>query len=69
MTGTSESRSLVAEDDRENESTAEGTDYENGETDPRPSEAPTEESDHLEDLKDGAGCTEIWEHLSENRDG
>ncbi|WP_281193581.1 hypothetical protein [Halorubrum sp. F4] len=69
MTGTSESRSLVAEDDRENGSTAEGTDHENGETDSTPSEAATEEGDHLEDLKDGAGCTEIWEHLSENRDG
>lgn len=24
---------------------------------------------HLGDLPDGAGCAEIWEHLSENRDG
>lgn len=23
---------------------------------------------HLNDVQDGAGCTEIWEHLSENRD-
>jgi hypothetical protein len=23
--------------------------------------------DHLTELPDGAGCTEIWEHLSENR--
>jgi hypothetical protein len=22
---------------------------------------------HLEDLEDGAGCTEIWEKLSEHR--
>lgn len=22
---------------------------------------------HLEDLEDGAGCTEIWEKLSESR--
>lgn len=22
---------------------------------------------HLQDLEDGAGCTEIWEKLSENR--
>jgi hypothetical protein len=22
---------------------------------------------HLADLSDGAGCTEIWEHLSEQR--
>jgi hypothetical protein len=26
-----------------------------------------EEHDHLRSLDDGAGCTEIWEHLSENR--
>jgi len=24
--------------------------------------------DHLEDVEDGCGCTEIWEHLSENRE-
>lgn len=24
---------------------------------------------HLTDVEDGAGCTEIWERLSENRDG
>jgi|AntRauMinimDraft_4_1070384.scaffolds.fasta_scaffold00252_24 hypothetical protein len=23
---------------------------------------------HLDDVQDGAGCTEIWEHLSEDRD-
>ncbi len=23
---------------------------------------------HLSDLKDGCGCTEIWEHTSESRD-
>lgn len=28
---------------------------------------PAETDDHLDDLADGAGCTEIWEHLSENR--
>lgn len=26
------------------------------------------DSDHLDGLEDGAGCTEIWEHLSERRD-
>jgi hypothetical protein len=25
------------------------------------------DDDHLEDIEDGAGCTEIWEHLSEKR--
>jgi hypothetical protein len=24
---------------------------------------------HLADVPDGAGCTEIWEHLSDERDG
>jgi hypothetical protein len=24
--------------------------------------------EHLKSLDDGAGCTEIWEHLSEGRD-
>jgi len=23
---------------------------------------------HLRDVEEGAGCTEIWEHLSETRD-
>lgn len=26
------------------------------------------ERSHLEDVEDGAGCTEIWEHLSERRE-
>ena len=26
------------------------------------------EDDHLQDVPDGAGCTEIWEHLSDRRD-
>lgn len=25
------------------------------------------DDDHVEELPDGAGCTEIWEHLSERR--
>ncbi|MFB6162880.1 MAG: hypothetical protein ABEJ86_05520 [Halococcoides sp.] len=24
--------------------------------------------DHLEDIEDGCGCAEVWEHLSEERD-
>lgn len=27
-----------------------------------------EESDHLSDIEDICGCTEIWEHLSEQRE-
>ncbi|WP_175424073.1 hypothetical protein [Haladaptatus sp. W1] len=26
------------------------------------------DDDHLKDVPDGAGCTEIWEHLSDDRD-
>lgn len=26
------------------------------------------DASHLDDLEDGAGCTEIWEKLSENRE-
>jgi hypothetical protein len=25
-------------------------------------------ADHLEDVEDGCGCAEIWEHLSDERD-
>jgi hypothetical protein len=33
-------------------------------------EPDAEEADeHLRDLEDGAGCTEIWAHLSEQRAG
>lgn len=28
---------------------------------------PDDDRDHLNDLEDGSGCTEIWEHLSERR--
>jgi hypothetical protein len=35
------------------------------------SDAETDEesaADHLEDIEDGSGCTEIWEQLSEQRE-
>ncbi|WP_224450191.1 hypothetical protein [Haloprofundus salilacus] len=32
-----------------------------------PDETDETDDDHLSDLEDGAGCTEIWEHLSERR--
>jgi hypothetical protein len=35
--------------------------------------APEEEEEidtsHLDDMEDGCGCAEVWEHLSEGRDG
>ncbi|MFD1684059.1 hypothetical protein [Halobellus litoreus] len=31
-------------------------------------EPDAEEYGHLDDLADGAGCTEIWEHLSDSRE-
>jgi hypothetical protein len=35
------------------------------------SESSSESTDsrHLEDVPDGCGCVEMWERLSENRDG
>lgn len=27
-----------------------------------------DDDEHLQDVPDGAGCTEIWEHLSAERD-
>jgi len=27
-----------------------------------------ESTEHLDDLADGCGCAEVWEHLSEQRD-
>lgn len=27
----------------------------------------TDVTDHLNDLEDGCGCAEVWEHLSERR--
>jgi len=38
---------------------------------PAQTESPDDTDDdttHLNDLPDGAGCAEVWEHLSENRD-
>jgi hypothetical protein len=25
--------------------------------------------DHFDDIEDGCGCTEVWEHMSERRAG
>ncbi|WP_181861656.1 hypothetical protein [Haloplanus salinus] len=49
---------------------------ENSEGVATPSEDPDDDDDdeatdartHLSDVTPGAGCTEIWEHLSETRD-
>jgi hypothetical protein len=27
------------------------------------------DTSHLDDVEDGCGCAEVWEHLSEERDG
>ncbi|MFC7202931.1 hypothetical protein ACFQJC_05355 [Haloferax namakaokahaiae] len=51
---------LEVEELREDEESIEGdADDERVEDDP---------AAHLKDLEDGAGCTEIWSHLSESRD-
>jgi len=31
-------------------------------------QTPSDDDAHLADIPDGAGCTEIWEHLSDGRD-
>ncbi|MBX0295674.1 hypothetical protein [Haloarcula nitratireducens] len=31
-------------------------------------EADEPTTDHLDDVEDGCGCTEIWEHMSETRE-
>jgi len=40
---------------------------------PTRTDVPEDEADddtsHLDELPDGAGCAEVWEHLSEGRDG
>jgi len=28
----------------------------------------TVDTGHLDDVEDGCGCTEIWEHMSDERD-
>lgn len=38
-------------------------------TDGSESTREAEPTDHLTDVPDGSGCTEIWEHLSSDRDG
>ncbi|WP_186336443.1 hypothetical protein [Natrarchaeobaculum aegyptiacum] len=38
-------------------------------SEPIDAESADERSDaHLDDLEEGAGCTEIWEHLAEKRE-
>lgn len=27
------------------------------------------DTSHLDDVEDGCGCAEVWEHLSDSRDG
>lgn len=45
------------------------TEDESATVDGKDQENPEDREDaHLQDVEPGAGCTEIWEHLSENRD-
>ncbi|VTT87877.1 hypothetical protein DM2_1211 [Halorubrum sp. DM2] len=37
-------------------------------TDHETDREPDDGTDHLDDVEDGAGCTEIWERLSERRE-
>ena len=36
-------------------------------TDDETEQAETD-TDHLDDIEDGCGCAEVWEHLSERRE-
>ncbi|EMA68692.1 hypothetical protein C461_03657 [Halorubrum aidingense JCM 13560] len=59
---------MTAQDDPAEEATADDTEESPAD---ELGESPVEERDggsHLDEIQDGAGCTEIWEHLSENRD-
>ncbi|OYR42169.1 MULTISPECIES: hypothetical protein [unclassified Halorubrum] len=60
---TDRSASSAGDDEPETES----SDNADPETEPEQ----TQEGDgteHLDDIDDGVGCTEIWEHLSERRE-
>ena len=44
---------------------------EDGHSDDEAADDPTEEpvdTSHLDDLDDGCGCAEVWDHLSDQRD-
>jgi hypothetical protein len=41
---------------------------ERSESDESPEDTPSDHRDHLSDIEDGSGCTEIWEQLSEQRE-
>lgn len=51
----------------DDESKAESDDAGDAGTDPE-STRESDGTDHLDDIDDGVGCTEIWEHLSERRE-
>ncbi len=55
-----------AVDDEREEATA---DHRGEEADPEADPEPDDGTGHLDDIEDGAGCTEIWERLSERREG
>jgi hypothetical protein len=54
--------SRAPDDDRDDTDTEADAD---GERDPEADER----TQHLDDVEDGVGCTEIWERLSERREG
>ncbi|OYR38881.1 hypothetical protein DJ82_10585 [Halorubrum sp. Ib24] len=60
---TDRSASSAGDDEPETESS--------DDADPETEPEQTQEGDgteHLDDIDDGVGCTEIWEHLSERRE-
>jgi hypothetical protein len=54
---------------REDESGVRDADRENDDADREDeARADTGPAAHLDDIDDGCGCAEVWEHLSEQRD-
>lgn len=37
-------------------------------TDENPASSAEQDDEHLRNVDDGCGCTEIWEHVAEQRD-
>jgi len=44
------------------------TEYETAETAPEQDRDEDVDTAHLDDMDDGCGCTEVWEHLSDERE-
>jgi len=59
---------MTSEDETTGDAGDESTDERDGSGDGERDDPDDEEASHLDDVADGAGCTEIWERLSEHRE-